>query len=185
MIGNDIVDLKVAAIKNNWKRPGFLSKICTAEEQHYITSSEDKSKTIWRIWSMKEAAYKAHQRLNNLAPKFNPKAFNCVLVSPRKGKVIINSKSYKTSTKFTSGYIYSEAVLAFEKVKKTTNIQNYYSSGNLKNELLKSVSNYPGELKIEKCKNRIPRIFNGEEALEIHFSITHHGNYSAFVLAEF
>ena len=41
MIGNDIVDLKLAKNQSNWQRKGFLEKQFTEEEQ----------KTILTIWT--------------------------------------------------------------------------------------------------------------------------------------
>ncbi|MFT4791790.1 MAG: phosphopantetheinyl transferase (holo-ACP synthase), partial [Arcticibacterium sp.] len=58
MIGNDVVDLKVAALESNWMRLGFLDKVFSEEEQEVILNSENKSQMVWLFWSMKEAAYK-------------------------------------------------------------------------------------------------------------------------------
>lgn len=64
MIGNDIVDLKVAERESNWKRKGYLHKIFTQEEQMLILSGPDPQVMVWLLWSMKEAAYKIYSGRN-------------------------------------------------------------------------------------------------------------------------
>ena len=64
LIGNDIVDLKVAEQESNWKRKGYLHKIFTQEEQLLILSNPDPQVMVWLLWSMKEAAYKIHSCKN-------------------------------------------------------------------------------------------------------------------------
>ena len=39
MIGNDIIDLSLAAIQSNWQRAGFLEKQFTKKEREYILNS--------------------------------------------------------------------------------------------------------------------------------------------------
>ena len=56
MIGNDVIDLQLAAVQSNWQRPGFREKIVTEGENHLIDAAEDPFQTVWRLWSMKESA---------------------------------------------------------------------------------------------------------------------------------
>ncbi|WP_343670695.1 4'-phosphopantetheinyl transferase superfamily protein [Chitinophaga sp.] len=58
MIGNDIIDLRTAAVESNWRRPNYLSKIFTPKEQSLIYDD----KTVWWLWSAKEAVYKIINR---------------------------------------------------------------------------------------------------------------------------
>lgn len=78
MIGNDIIDLRVANLKNNWQRERYLGKIFTANELKVIHNAEDKSLVIWYFWSMKEAVYKIISRKNQQR-FFAPKSFDCQL----------------------------------------------------------------------------------------------------------
>jgi phosphopantetheinyl transferase (holo-ACP synthase) len=57
MIGNDVVDL-VLARKKVWRRTGYLQKIFTESEQLLIENSSNPHVLVWKLWSMKEAAYK-------------------------------------------------------------------------------------------------------------------------------
>ena len=33
MLGNDVVDLQLAAVQSDWRKKGFLDKVFSAEEQ--------------------------------------------------------------------------------------------------------------------------------------------------------
>ena len=59
-IGNDIVDLSVAAQKHADER--FLNRVFTNSEQALIVSSVDKHSLLWALWAAKEAAFKAYQK---------------------------------------------------------------------------------------------------------------------------
>ncbi|SMD14161.1 4'-phosphopantetheinyl transferase family protein [Pedobacter nyackensis] len=62
MIGNDIVDLSIAAKESNWARTGYLEKIFTTAERFHIQVAKDPQIMVWLMWTMKEAAYKAYSR---------------------------------------------------------------------------------------------------------------------------
>lgn len=71
LAGNDIIDLQLASRQSNWKRKGYLQKICSEKEQQLIQSSPEPEVMLWLLWSMKEAAYKIYNRLTgirNFAP---------------------------------------------------------------------------------------------------------------------
>ena len=85
MIGNDLVDLELAQQENNWKRPRFLQKIFTREEQDFLATAPNKEIAVWLLWSRKESAYKLVARMKKrrfFAPKKlantfgNPKIIN-------------------------------------------------------------------------------------------------------------
>jgi len=59
-IGNDIVDLSVAAQKHADER--FLNRVFTGSEQALIVSNVDKHSLLWALWAAKEAAFKAYQK---------------------------------------------------------------------------------------------------------------------------
>ena len=46
MIGNDIIDLAETRLRSNWKRPGFLEKVFSVEEQKIIHASIDQFQTV-------------------------------------------------------------------------------------------------------------------------------------------
>jgi len=76
MIGNDIVDIAEARQRSNWQRPRFLDKLFTLQEQQLIQNSDNSFLMVWRLWSMKESAYKLYTQLHP-SRFYNPKQFEC------------------------------------------------------------------------------------------------------------
>lgn len=190
MIGNDIVDLHHAAVTSNWKRPRFLNKVFTPAEQLIITNSSNKHKTIWLLWSMKEAAYKIHVRQFGKR-FFNPKRLVCELNSKNSGIVRIANECYNTKSTITESYIYTIASLskfdtiksAYFKVKSTTNnLQSEYCRSKalqaysaLKNLELSGLS-------VKKDSLNIPQFFFNNIKQTALLSMTHHGQYYAYTI---
>ena len=90
MLGNDIVDLQLAAKQGNWRRKGYLQKIFTSQEQDLISNATDQNQIVWLLWSMKEAAYKIVTI--EIGERFySPRSFECFVDlsnSLGKGKVV-------------------------------------------------------------------------------------------------
>ena len=182
MIGNDIVDMDLAVV-SRWKEQRFREKIFTSEEIEKITYSATPVVTLWRFWSMKEAAYKAHQRHFSLPRTFNPKEIKCQQTGESEGIVEIGKQKYLTFTCGSGHHIHSSAISnsSIRMLEK-----KYTTSVNLKSELLRLVSttyHLPLEtLNIKKDKHFIPAIFYKKKPLPIVFSLSHHGRFSALLL---
>lgn len=186
MIGNDIVDLNFQNTRISWKRKKYLQKIFSSEEIALIERSSSKTELVWRLWSMKEAAYKAHQRRLNLTPKFNPKSFRCTINSAKKGGVKIASAEYSCTSEVNEAFIYSEAIEENFQLPKISEVKKNISAVELKNEVLQQIISLgktdSSEVEIRKCVNRIPRIYSGETEIMNPVSFTHHGRFSAYLL---
>lgn len=77
MIGNDVIDLKLAARQSNWQRRGFLEKLFVSTEIQTILSAENPFEKVWELWSRKESVWKIINRETGIR-KFNPKDFVCL-----------------------------------------------------------------------------------------------------------
>ena len=110
MTGNDIVDIAVAAAESNWRRKGFLEKIFTPQEQLYINNAALPNEMVWKLWTMKESAYKIYQQQYG-GRFFAPQKFSSILLSATTGHVMFNSISYQTITTSEKKYIYTIASL--------------------------------------------------------------------------
>ncbi|TDR22558.1 4'-phosphopantetheinyl transferase superfamily protein [Marinicella litoralis] len=64
MLGNDVVDLTLDCEKHLNHR--FIKRILTLKEQQQLQLAHDKNLFLWSLWSIKEASYKACQKLNHL-----------------------------------------------------------------------------------------------------------------------
>lgn len=187
MIGNDLVDLRAAAKESNWRRPGYLQKIFTRDEQLQIKNANDPDLLVWIFWSMKEAAYKANQRKFGLGRKFDPSGIACTISlknhNSASGKVRINNTIYHSKTLFKDFHIHTTATASaatriFSKI--------YPSSENIKERMLEEISTKWGLpqsfFSIEKTRNAVPVLRLRDQLTNFPFSISHHGNYSAFSL---
>ena len=121
MIGNDIVDLKVAAIESNWKRPRFLDKVFSKEEQQHILNAETNFKWFGYFGAMKEASYKVYVQQYGVRI-FNPKKISCELISKNEGLVNFNGNKYVTKSEIDTNFINT---MAYLKVPKTTIIRRF------------------------------------------------------------
>ncbi|MGY3055707.1 phosphopantetheinyl transferase (holo-ACP synthase) [Pedobacter sp. UYEF25] len=124
MLGNDIVDLALANVQSNWRRKGFLAKIFNQEEQRQIFSAAQPDEYVWKLWSLKEAAYKIYNRQTGIRT-FEPGLIFCLLaeVGSASGRVRINNEVYFTKTTSTLNYIHSTAALNEQDLRNTkTNI---------------------------------------------------------------
>lgn len=122
MIGNDIVDLQLAKTQSNWQRPRFIEKIFTISEQKFIQQSESPELEIWKLWTMKEAAYKIFNRETGIRGFF-PWKLDCEIKDFRNGKFVgkvsISNKMYFTETIQNENYVYTIAassIAHFEKI---------------------------------------------------------------------
>src|SRR5262245_43100737 len=108
MIGNDIIDLSLAATESNWRRRGFLDKIFTKSEQLLILQSKEPETLVWNLWSRKEAVYKIYNRQTSIRA-FIPLKLECFDVYNEIGKVVCMGKLYFTKTEIQNQYIHTIA----------------------------------------------------------------------------
>jgi phosphopantetheinyl transferase (holo-ACP synthase) len=180
-IGNDIVDLNLAKTQSNWQRKGFLEKQFTQKEQEEILNSEHPFLTVWLFWSMKEAGYKCYtQRVEKRF--FAPQKFECSILPKKKGLVVFEDTTFYTTTIFTKFYMHTVAKEAQEErllfsgigFSKTIQID-------LKIKLAAETEILSEEIeKIKTCVGA-PLFYQQQKLLTKSCSISHHGNYGAFV----
>lgn len=187
MIGNDIIDLEVP-ISPNWNTKRYLNKLFDPNEQNIIAEASAPKKRLQLLWSLKEATYKAHQRRFNLPRKFNPTDFQCEITLEDKtvvhGLVKIDRQTYFTISTITSAFIHS---IATTEKEQATYLKVFEGKKAIQKEILAEFSLLLKEpitnLKIQKNRNFIPILYRDNLKLEYAFSPSHHGKYSAFVIA--
>lgn len=191
MTGNDIVDIQVAAAENNWRRKGFLEKIFTQREQQYIYNAAIPDSMVWRLWTMKESAYKIYTRQYG-GRFFAPQKISCTISSDTTGVVSINSICYQTITITAWDHIYT--IARTEGTESTAFINACFSLPEtdhinpqqfIYKKIIERYHSLTGQLKknlsVYKDKNGIP-FLNCSSNLQIPVSITHHGHFAAFTI---
>ena len=190
MIGNDIVDLNLARCSHRWQNYRFIEKIFSTKEQKLISKWIDPFQCIWRLWSMKESAYKSHLRSFGKT-FFSPSKFECRLFSTTEGMITISDQQYRVTTVMEKEFIYSTA---FSNKAKTT-VSDYfrikdtsYMSQHSKTYagLILTFSNIYGmkasQLNVKKNELGIPCMYYQNHPLKIPISLTHHGHYCAYAI---
>jgi len=118
VIGNDVVDLDLARHQSNWRRKGYLDKIYTSEEQLLIAEAAHPDQMVWLLWSMKESAYKIHNRKTGIR-NFAPTALACKLISldgEINGAVTVDHQTYFTKSEFSLTYVHTIASASVNKL---------------------------------------------------------------------
>lgn len=187
MIGNDIIDLQAATRESNWRRRGYLQKIFSLEEQQQIKTAQEPDLLVWILWSMKEAAYKAHQRKFNLKRSFSPLKYHCTIRQPEgnsaSGKVSVDGKDYSTETNILKTRVHT---IATTSAGTGTFSMIFCASANIKQLMLEEISALWGlpqaVLSIEKDRKGIPFLKVRERVSRLPFSLSHHGKFAAFCL---
>lgn len=189
MIGNDVVDLKLASRQSDWRREGFLEKVFSVTEQHQILASKEPEKLVWLLWSMKEAAYKAHQRRFHLPRKINWQEFECSLTAvsdkSASGRVKAGKAEYITASEITEACLHTAAEIKDRNIVKNSIFET--SSAEMKQLFLQQISEafkVPKKaLKIHKDLQGIPFVSFGTTTLFEDFSFSGHGRFCAFSMA--
>ncbi len=190
MIGNDIIDLNIP-ISKNWNTSRYLNKLYSSAEQTAIFNAVYPRIRLQLFWSLKEAAYKAHQRRFNLPRTYNPFDFHCELLSEAseeketfKGIIRIGDQTYFSISKITATSIHSTAT---SEKNQNTSLKVFEGESNLKSILFTEYSLLLKEpktnLKIQKNINGVPFLYLKNTRLRQAFSISHHGKYTAFAIA--
>lgn len=189
MIGNDVVDLSVTAKQSNWRRKGFLEKVFTATEREQIRLSENQDSVVWLLWSMKEAAYKAHQRKFALPRRIFWQHLECEVktctASGASGVIKVGKEEYFSSSEITSEVIFSSAVN--DDNIPIRNVLYREPSEMMKTHFFDFFSkqfNIPSQ-ELSLCKNEhgVPFVMHDSRPHFGLFSFTDHGDFSAFSLA--
>ena len=161
MIGNDVVDLALAKKESNWQRTGFLDKILTASEKQLVNNSKIPFETVWLLWSMKESAYKIHNRSTGIR-MFNPLKFECVNIK-------IVGQQYFGSVMIADQRFYTKSIVSEDYIETVASD----SHKNLRN--IKVIGNGASITKF----NNLPFFWVNNTWVPV--SISHHGRFNKIV----
>jgi len=193
MIGNDIVDLQLAARESNWQRPGFLQKLFSSREIHDIQSAEDPNRMVWLYWSMKETAYKCISRM--VSKRFYaPIQLICALESHSKGQVTgtvrygklqihtisdVTEEYISTFTKHPDINTYHETLqMSLPEVANASQTLRHKITSFLSANMAIPTTGFA----IIKDNLGIPSLRDLKKGNTFPISISHHGHFGSFTL---
>ena len=201
MIGNDIIDLQLAKKESNWKRPRFLQKIFTEEEQKILATAPNMEIAVWVLWSRKESAYKIVARMRKCrfyAPKKLANTItNLDCISPfsqSEGQVTFEGYTLSTKSKITDAYIHTVAQLSDNNKSVITNSFSFDQSDypnqrtTTRQKLLTAyakLNNYSTvDLSIQKDELKIPHLYYKNQQQKTMVSLAHHGHFGGYVFTK-
>lgn len=160
MIGNDIVDLSLSRFTSATRFGRYANKICSQQEQAQFGVFEAKHISLWRFWSLKEAAFKAEVRLGH-AVNFSPQNIEVNLLSSKNAQVDGLQASYTGFSIVDPGFVYSEA-----------------KQLNLAESTIRSIQKRSSELTAHQIfkMGKLPFLMTRSGKLK-PASISHHGQY--------
>ncbi len=200
MIGNDIVDLQQARRDSNWQRPRYLDKLFTTEEQAWIGQAAEPDTMVWLLWSCKEAAYKQwsgryEQRV------FRPREIvvkswrpvgsvpsGQLAKSTYHCQVVIGEEAYLVQSQVAPAFVHSwtTSPSATLIAKQVFPLKGKQHSQEVRQVLLQYlIAHFPWkkeEISLEHTELGKPLIYHKNQPTELSLSITHHGQYGAFVI---
>ena len=189
MIGNDIVDLKLAKKQSDWRRKGFLEKVFSLNEQAMIFDAAEPDVIVWELWSMKESAYKAVLRVRKEI-RINPKDFDCLMLNEHKGMVKYGEEVYHTVSEINQDFVHTQAcsitfdARLFSKVLKTD--QSCLDSNQLYHTMISAVAVNKGcdmnDMVIRKNRLGIPELYMRGKKMPVLCSLSHHGRYGSYLI---
>tara|TARA_S200000501_G_scaffold202094_1_gene190146 strand:- start:1364 stop:1918 length:555 start_codon:yes stop_codon:yes gene_type:complete len=179
MIGNDIIDLKLAKKESNYLRAGFLEKQFSSNEQALIKSTSNTFLLVWRLWSMKEAAYKIYTQQNENR-FFAPKKFDCKISLGLNGFVYYENKLFYTSTNINDKYIFTLASLNINTKAFSQVVSPQLLDKLIKNKLEDETKFSSMGIVKKKSENGVPFYYYKNILLTKSCSISHHGNYGVY-----
>jgi phosphopantetheinyl transferase (holo-ACP synthase) len=171
-IGNDIINWQSAKTHQHKLKARCLEKLFNPSEIHYIEQHVFPLLAYWHLWSVKESAYKAWQRANDVKPIYNAISFVCSNI--QQDSVVVEKDDFrcKVNTSYSCLYIYSQCYS--EKFQtKIFDSQNLYKSW----LTLMAKKNWI----IEKSEFNIPSFYNTSSLQKIPVSISNDGNHVGVV----
>ncbi len=202
MIGNDIVDLQFAKQESNWRRPRFLQKLFTEEEQDFIHASANKEIAVWLLWTRKESVYKIVSRLEQrrfFAPK-KIKHVNLTLLSipclpemeKQQSQLSFGQYTFYTESLISNTHIHTIARLrglelpisvhSFKMSKNDYKTQHQTTRKHLFSSYAEMTKHSKFRLSIQKDQWKTPHLYYKNEKQPVIISMSHHGLYGGYVL---
>ncbi|WP_142685192.1 4'-phosphopantetheinyl transferase family protein [Chitinophaga polysaccharea] len=178
MIGNDIIDLRAAAVESRTHRKGFLEKLFHPCEIRMIREAAAPELVTWLLWSCKEAVYKIVHR-NTRERKYAPQQFTCSIEQEHvygeiTGTICHNNHNYYYQSQVTDDYIHTCAATGDLLLRETAVYTDVQVAGNYTGFMQQVLS--AKEL-FYKDEMGIPYILHRENGRCLPVSVSHHGTW--------
>jgi len=209
MLGNDVVDLRDRDADYATYRAGFDARVFGEPERSAIQAGPDSSRIRWRLWSAKEAAYKAARRIDS-STSFSPICFAVDLGDASDPTATVRHGAAHFAVRFHDGRDFIHAValslqpvapsidrvttLAIDGVfdamlighariaSATPDRQSVLARAHAAEALAARWEVDPAAIGFERV-GRIPEILLAGRPTGVPVSLSHHGDYVAWAVA--
>lgn len=184
MVGNDIVDHDLARKLSRWESARFRHKIFTKSELNFLSNNESDFENIWRLWSMKESAYKIYVQKTGLTFR-NPHRIIVESLNDKDGIVSIANFIYYTNTISNIYYTFTQASdienehLHSHIFEIPKGLESNYCQQKLLQGLAEANHYNVKDLQLIKNKVGVPHVYHKNIQLPNSVSISHHHSYGA------
>lgn len=193
MIGNDIIDLNELQRHPRSDQLRFRRKILAEPELDWLSSSGNAVLDIWKLWALKESAYKCYFQLTRRR-FFSPRKFICQWETPagndpRRATVVTPIGWLQAEIDQTEDYIHALCSDEAERLAKAKvqlvalpERDARAQSGILRREALTWIAQHQGhpagELSWDDAAGH-PRVKRRGVLLPVSISLSHHGRWGA------
>lgn len=188
-LGNDIVDWSLLKTGLKAQNKRYLSKICLEGEIEQIQAAKRPEYSLWRIWTIKEACYKAITQEHSFRA-YIPKKISVELISEENAKVFSEWGDFYAKSKANDQYIHSLVYPEKELGKGIyfqvfDGIEGKNPKKQVRTALLESFSKnhqHPISALSIKKEGELPYIYEKGTRLPYRLSISYDGSFGAYAI---
>lgn len=189
LLGNDVVDWSLLKTGLKAQNTRYLAKICSSTEIEQIQAAKRAEYALWRIWTIKEACYKAITQEHSFRA-YIPKKIEVTLLNEQDAKVFSEWGAFYAKSNANHQYIHSIAYPEEEMVEDIYfQVFDGIEGGNprkqVRTALLEDFSeNYHRPIRALSIKKEgeLPYIYEKGVRLKYRLSISYDGAFGAFAI---
>jgi hypothetical protein len=193
LVGNDIVDFADPESRLESLHPRFVDRVCSTAEQTSIAASRCPERSLWAHWAAKESAYKVMRKLDP-SIVFSPSRFEiqideAVSDAVLHGRVSAGGRLLPLGLEITEDWVHACVRTPGDGTASrwVRRIPGKSTPSTFARQLIRHcfaapLGVSPVELRI--VGSRPPRLFFGDEPLDVDVSLSHHGRWVAVACAE-
>lgn len=188
MVGNDVVDLSDPETLRDARHSRFDRRVFAPVELEALSSSPDRERMRWILWSAKESAYKAARRLRS-DTVFSPTRFVVHLDRSLRGFVSHGRQLWPVRIGLTGACVHAvvsrwrggdDTICGTRRLERPAEDD---PSDRVRELALAVIAS---RLQLSRARlrivrtDRIPRLLVGDRTLAAQLSLSHHGSYVGF-----
>ncbi len=184
MVGNDVVDLADAEVRNNPVHPRFDQRVFNALERR-VLQRRAPDRLRWILWAAKEAAYKLRKQ-SDPSTLFSPWRFEVSLDDTLRGTVEHEGERLRVEVTVVGDLVHAVATLSGSESEIVTGVESSGHPNASRSVRTLTVRKLAQRLGLPESglrvlsTGRVPRLEVVGLNRRMDLSLSHHGRYVAF-----